>query len=413
MAMNYSYFFVLLICFFKSFSQEKDLNYFLQKAEKNAPMLTDITNQISANKIDSLLNRASRKPQLNANLSANYAPVINGFGYDTPVTNGQVVSGLVGVSKKIIQKGNISAQAKSYKLIKDALTLNKKIALKDLNKFITSQYITASGSLEQVTYNSNLKTLLKEEVDILKKLTQSSVYKQTDYLLFTATLKQQEFTVLQFQQQYHNDLSLLNYLCGEVDTTNVILKKPVITLATIAKKEKSIFIKQFEIDSLKFQNQNKLIDFSYKPQLSLLADAGYLSSFAITPIKNIGFSVGLGLAVPIYDGGQRKLLHQRNALDSETSLAYKINFKKQYEQQLQMLYQKLNQAVALEKQLQSQLLVTDVLIDAYKKLLITGDVQITDYVIAIENLITINNTISQNTISKLQTINEINYWSKN
>ena len=78
-----------------------------------------------------------------------------------------------------------------------------------------------------------------------------------------------------------------------------------------------------------------------------------------------------------------------------------------------MLHQKLNQHLALEKQLQSQLVVTDALIDAYKKLLLTGDVQITDYVIAIGNLITINNTISQNNINKLQTINEINYWSKN
>ena len=119
------------------------------------------------------------------------------------------------------------------------------------------------------------------------------------------------------------------------------------------------------------------------------------------------------MTIPIYDGGQRKLWHQKINTNSETTLAYKTNFKRQYEQQLQMLYQKLNQYTTAEKQLRSQLVVTDALVAAYKKLLLTGDVQITDYIITIGNLITINNTISQNNISKLQTINEINYWSKN
>ena len=411
--MKYSFYFVLLFCFFKSFSQEKDLNYFLQRAEKNAPLLTDIKNQISANTLDSLVNRASNKPQIAGNLSANYAPVFNDIGYDNAVTNGQVVSGLVGVNKKIIGRKIINSQADTYKLIKEALVLNKKIVLKDLNKIITAQYITASGSLEQIEYQSKIESLLKEETTILKKLTQSSVYKQTDYLLFSATVMQQEFTLLQQKQQYQNDLSLLNYLSGEVDTTNVFLKKPVIALEIFQKNEKSIFLKQFEIDSLKFQNQNKLIDFSYKPKLSLLADAGYLSSFAITPYKNFGFSVGLGLSIPIYDGGQRELLHQKNNLNGETALGYKANFKRQFEQQLLLLQQKLNQYSVLEKQLKSQLVITDALVDSYRKLLLTGDVQITDYVIAIGNLITINTTISQNTINKLQTINEINYWSKN
>jgi hypothetical protein len=36
--------------------------------------------------------KANLKPQLNAILFANYAPVINNFGYDTAISNGQNVS---------------------------------------------------------------------------------------------------------------------------------------------------------------------------------------------------------------------------------------------------------------------------------------------------------------------------------
>ncbi|PWA03953.1 TolC family protein [Flavobacterium psychrotolerans] len=404
---------IVFLCFIKSFSQEKDLNYFLEKAQKNSPLITDLKNQINSASFDSLIYRATRKPQISGNLYANYAPVINEFGYDTAISNGQTVSGLVGINQRILGKNQNKSQSETFKLIKDALVLNKKIAQKDLNRTIIAQYITASASAEQIIYNQNIDLLLKKEAAILRKLTQNSVYKQTDYLIFNASVKQQELLVLQLKQQYQNDLTFLNYLSGETDTTFVNLKKPEIVLKNSRNLDKIIFLKQFEVDSLKIKNQNKLIDNAYKPAISLLGDAGYMSSFAYLPYKNFGFSFGLGVSVPIYDGNQRTLQHKKNEMALATNLAYKNNFNRQYQQQLQLLRQKLNQAAVVEIQLQSQLVVTEALIEANKKLLVTGDAQITEYVIAVGNLISIQNAISQNNSNKLQIINEINYWSFN
>lgn len=411
--MKSTFFFILVLFSVKSFSQEKDLRFYMEKAQTNSPLLKDLSNQIKSNSIDSLLNKANYKPQIAGNLNTNYAPVLNGFGYDTALSNGQTISGLVGVNKKIIGKNQVNSQAESFQLLKESLVLNKKIASKDVNKLITAQYITASGSAEQLDYNQKMASLLKDEATILKKLTQNSIYKQTDYLVFLSTIKQQELQVLQLKQQYQNDLGLLNYLSGEVDTTFVNLRKPDITLKTIQSADKSVFAKQFEVDSLKIINQNKLIDNAYKPSLSLLGDAGYLSSLTYEAHKNFGFSIGLGLSIPIYDGNKKSLQHQKNETALATNLAYKANFNKQYQQQLLILNQKLKQAVAIENQLNSQLEIVDALIEANKKLLLTGDAQITDFVIAIGNVISINNSISQNKINKLQLINEINYWSSN
>jgi outer membrane protein TolC len=411
--MKFKFLIILFLILFKSFSQERDLNFYIQKAQTNSPLLSDLKNQIKSNSIDSLVFRATRKPQVSGNLYANYAPLLDSIGYDTALSNHHTLSALVGVNQKILGKNQINSQANSYKLITDALVLNKKIALKDLNKTIVSQYISASGTSEQITYNKKINALLKSEATILKKLTQNSVYKQTDYLIFLASIKQQDLVVLQLKQQYENDLGLLNYLSGEVDTSFVHLKKPEIGLKNIQKDEKIIFYKQFEIDSLKIQNQNKLIDNAYKPSVSLLGDAGYMSTFDVKPYRNFGFSVGVGASIPIYDGHQRVLQHQKNETLLQTNLAYKTNFKKQYSQQLLLLNQKLKQAIEIEKQLNSQLVITEALIEANKKLLVTGDAQITEYVIAVGNLISIKNAISQNSINKLQVINEINYWSFN
>ena len=100
-------------------------------------------------------------------------------------------------------------------------------------------------------------------------------------------------------------------------------------------------------------------------------------------------------------------------LEKEIIDAYKNNFTKQYQQQLLQLNQKLKQSKVAEKQLQSQLIIVEALIEANKKLLVTGDALITEYVLALGNLISIKNAISQNQINTLQLINEINYWKLN
>ncbi|KAF2329061.1 TolC family protein [Flavobacterium daemonense] len=410
--MKWYFFFVLVFIGTATFSQEKELSYFIDKGRNNSPLLVDYQNQIKISTLDSLLNRASYKTQVAGNLNANYAPVINGYGYDTALSNGQMVSALVGFNQRILGKGQINSQAESFKLIKDALIVNKKIAVKDLDKSIISQYITAYGTEKQMAFNNKVTTLLKEEEAILKKLTKNSIYRQTDYLIFNATIKQQELTALRLRQQYQNDLALLNYLAGEKDTTFVKLKNPDLTIKS-DEQQNNLFLKQFEIDSLKIKNSDKLIDNNYKPSISLLGDAGYNSSFISQAYKNVGFSVGAGLSIPIYDGKQRNLQHQKNSMALATNESYIRNFKRQYEQQLLLLHQKINQNTETSKMLQSQLLVAEALIEANKKLLLTGDAQITEYIIALSNLISIQDAITQNSVNNLQTINEINYWKSN
>ncbi len=404
---------LFVIIGYKSYSQERDLNYFIAKAEKNSPILIDYSNQILTATLDSLINIAYRKPQVSGTMFGNYSPVINDLGYDTTLSNGQTFSGLVGVNQKIIGKYRSSIQSQTFKIVKDGLISNKRIALKDIKKEIVTHYISAFSTAEQIENNSKTYILLKEESLILKKLTQNSVYKQTDFLLFSAAVKQQELALLQLKQQYQNDLGLLNYLTGENDTTFVKLIKPEVKLLNNIKAEKSIFLRTFEIDSLKLQNQKSLINLNYKPNFSLLGDAGYMSTFTNLPHKNFGVSLGFGLSIPIYDGNQRSLQFQKIAAALLTNSAYKNNFSKQYQQQLLILNQQLKQVIEIEAQLNSQLSIAETLIEAHKKLLVTGDAQITEFVIAINNLITIKNSISQNNINKLQLINQINYWNLN
>ncbi|HZW71104.1 MAG TPA: hypothetical protein VFF57_09505, partial [Hanamia sp.] len=167
-----------------SIAQKKTLDYFINKSVTNDPRISELQNLILANKTDSALIVAGNKLQVTGNGNGYYAPVINGYGYDVAITNGQQLSALVALNKQIYNKRNLSLQFKSLQLQNDSLTNFIAISKQDIKKAIISQYILAYSDQLQLDFNDELISLLTKEEDILKKLTQKNVYKQADYLSF-------------------------------------------------------------------------------------------------------------------------------------------------------------------------------------------------------------------------------------
>ena len=206
------------------------MQYYVDNALQNSPLLNDYRNQLQINTFDSLLIRAGLKPQVNFTSINSYAPVVKGYGFDQAITNGANVSALIGVNKQFVNKKNIDAQFDNLNLISRSIYNNVKITEQDLKRSIINQYITSYGTQLQVNFGNEIKSLLTKEEVILKKLTQSNVYKQSDYLAFLVTLQQQDFTVQQSSAQYKNDIAILNYITGLADTSIVILDEPNISL---------------------------------------------------------------------------------------------------------------------------------------------------------------------------------------
>jgi len=146
--------------------------------------------------------------------------------------------------------------------------------------------------------------------------------------------------------------------------------------------------------------------------LNAFADAGYISSLAYNAHKNFGTSIGFGISVPIYDGKQRKLQYQKLDILEQTRQGYRQFFSKQYTQQIQQLYNQLTGTTTLLSEINRQIRYSEGLVNANMKLLMTGDAHITDLVIALNNYMTARNLLTQNTINRLQIINQINYWTR-
>ncbi len=392
-------------------AQQVGLQYFIDNALSNSPLLTDIRNRQRAVEIDSMKIRAGFGPQVNAVSNNYFAPVIKGWGYDEVVTDKANVSAQISVTKELISRFNRENQFRALQLKNLSLQNEQKITEQELIRNISDQYIITYGDWQNLMFNEQVIALLREEEAVLKKLTENNVYRQTDYLTFLLTVKDQEYKLASSQSQYRNDLAVLNYLCGIEDTVTVILADPGIIVASLPDVRNSVFYQSFVNDSLMYIIEDKQIDFEYKPRISLFTDAGYFSSLYYQPWKNFGVSAGISLSVPIYDGHQRQMQHSRVAISEQTLQSYKDFYMKQYNQQVSRLFAQLEDNLKLGKILIKQMEYSTALIEANHKLLETGDLQVADYVIAINNYLSVKNESVQNTIEKYILINQINYWN--
>lgn len=394
------------------FGQSRTLNEYIQLAKENSATLYNFQNQILSNRIDSQILKATRKTQLNLVSTEMYAPVIHGWGYDEIISNLAQVSAMVQATKALISRGYLAAQYRTIALQNQSLLDTLLLSTKDLVKTVTEQYITAYGDQLTLDYSKELFDLLKNEELVLRKLAQSNIIKQTDFLAFNITMQQQELTYLQAQIQYNADFLTLNYLAGIMDTTINRLEEPKLGDSLVHDFYSSVFYKRYITDSSRIVNERKLIDYSYRPSFDAFTDAGLNSSLQNTPYKNIGFSFGVNIKLPLYDGHQKNLKYQKLDIEERTRLKNKSFFITQYNQQVSQLNIQLYATNQLFEKIKQQVNYTRALIMAYDKLFETGDVRITDFVTAITNYLAAQNSYRQNFIGRLKIINQINYWNQ-
>lgn len=402
--------------------QSNTLDFYVGQALRNSPLLKDYQNQLLSGQLDSAIVRAGYMPQVTGTSINTYAPVINGYGYDNAISNGGNFSTLVGVNKTLIGKKHLDAQYETIRLASQGISNTAKISEQDLKKSITAQYITTYGDQQQLNFNWDVSWLLRKEDSLLKDLTERNVYRQTDYLAFLVTVKQQALLMRQLEIQFQNDLNTLNYLCGIVDTSGLqsgmpggavaLLQDPGLLLESLPDPDRSAFFRQYHLDSLKLRNDRTLIDFSYRPKANIYADGGYSSTLAYQAYKNFGVSFGITVTLPIYDGHQRKMQYSKLDIAERTRTGYRDFFASQYKQQIAQLTQQLRATEGLIGQINEQVKYSEALIDVNGKLLGTGDVKVADFILALSNYLNAKNLLTQNNITRLQIINQINFFNR-
>jgi len=363
------------------------------------------------NSVDSLLAHATRLPQVKYNGFMMYSPTINNWGYSEAITNGGNLISTLNVSQNLFNKKTIEAQYSKIGLVTQSVKNTIRISEKDLKKIITDQYLSAYSLSSEIDFKKILLKSAYNEESILKQMVENGVYHQTDYLSFLLELQLIDMDLNDLQIQFQKELSTLKLYCGISDTVSFELVLPEISKSAIITGN-SPFFDQFRIDSLKLLNEKTLIDRSYKPAVNWMSDAGLVNNDPSVIYKNLGLSLGMSLTLPVYDGNQRKLNYTKLKLSEETRKGYKDFFSQQYDQQVHQLNIELRRTQDVIPKLEQQLKVAESIIKLDRDLLNNGGITITDFVIAVKNLVTFKQNLIQYQVKALRIINEINYWEE-
>jgi outer membrane protein TolC len=392
-----------------AFNQTRNLEFFLEQGIKNSPLLNDYRNQISSAGSDSLLIRAAKKPFIEARSQLLYSPFYHNFGYDEVITDGGNYTGVVGVTQSIFNKKELTNRYKAVDLQKQSVANSARITSTELNKIITDQYITSYSGYTDLLFNRNFLILLQKENEIIKEFVKNGIAKQTDYLALLLETQTQEILISQLQTQYKKDLTQLNQLCGLNDSSWYELDNPMIKINGSPDIVKSPGYIQYKIDSIRIENEKTALDVRYRPKVSWFADAGFLTSNPWNFYKHFGYSAGLSLNIPLYDGKQRVLEKQKLQYNENTRLAYQSTYHNQYFQKIRQLQNELSALNEISARIDNQLNTSDQLVKALKAQLESGIIQITEYINAIKNYKATSRDINLVNIQKLMIINEMNF----
>ena len=405
------YFIVLILSGFaiSAYTQSRDLDFYLKQAVQNSPLLNDYRNQVKSSYADSLLIRAAKKPLVEAKSQLLYSPAYHNFGYDEVVTDGGNYTAVMGISQPVFNKREINNKFKAVDLQKRAINNSTQISINELNKIITDQYLTSFSGYTDFLFNKNFLELLVKENEIVKQFVKGGIAKQTDYLSLLVETQSQEILVNQLKSQYRKNLILLGQLSGLNDSAWYDLADPKIEIRGTADIGKSPSYIQYKIDSIRIENEKMAIDIRYRPKVNWFADAGFLTSNPWNFYKHFGYSAGLSLNIPVYDGKQRGIEKQKLELNENSRQAYQNTFYKQYFQQIQQLNLDLKALNVMSAQVENQLKTSQQLVDIFKEQLEAGIIQMTEYINAIKNFKTTSRNINLIYIEKLQVINQMNF----
>ena len=392
-----------------AFNQTRNLEFYLDQGIHNSPLLNDYRNQIRSASSDSLLIRAAKNPLVEVKSQLLYAPSYRNFGYDEIVTDQGNYTAVMGISQPLFNKREINNKYEALDIQKRTLNNSSQISINELKKVITEQYLTSFASYTDFLFNRNFLELLEKENFIVKQFVNNGIAKQTDYLSLLVETQSEEMLVTQIKSQYRKDLMLLSQLCGLNDSTWYELTDPRIEMKGAPDITKSPAYIQYKIDSIRIENEKTAIDIRYKPKINWFADVGFLTSNPWNFYNHFGYSAGVSLNIPVYDGKQRGIEKQKLGFNENSRQAYQDTYYKQYFQQIQQLNLELSSLNEMSSLVENQLRTSEQLLSTLKEQLESGIIQMTEYINAIKNFKTTSRSINLLKMQKLQVINEMNF----
>jgi outer membrane protein TolC len=408
-------------------AQQRDLDFYIQAAVQNSPLINKSTTDQKIIALDLQLMRSLLyKPEITLDANALFAPIIshdnhsnqfewisNGAtdytGYDLAITDGGQYQAVVALKQPLFERSGFR-QYSNLANIRQQINSNEiALAGHEIEFLVSRQYLLCIKSKKQERNSAILLDEMKQQLLTLRALVENAIYKQTDLMLLEIEVQNFEIEYRSFQADYQNNVADLNLLSGISDTGKVDLQELDFQLST-AIYSYSGFAMKYKLDSLNLIIDQSVSELKYKPQVNLFANAGLTAAYQPT-INRFGFSTGIGFSMNVFDG------HQRGTTREKTKILLQINEfeKSQFITQKEVSKNKfLNQINALNDQIaitRRQTEQYESLLNAYTLELLTGEISIMDFKTLMKDVSTKKQEYLMLIMEKQAMMISYNYWN--
>ena len=406
-------------------AQNKDINYFIQEGVKSNPNIAENINLQQFFQIQNeIITAQNKRPQVNFTGDYLFAPFFfnNGrvisitpnpspkaYGYDAGITNGGWYAAQVNVAIPLFNKALIKPLYEQNKIQGDISAYGRKQLEQDLKKSIIDQYIITFQFQQQTTYLQKIIDQLETRKPYVTALVKQGLLQQNDYLLLDIQQTTSRNDLLQLQYAYTNGLAILKNLAAISDTTVFNLADPLIVLQPAPAE--FYYVQKFRLDSLNLVAQQNVFNIKYKTQVSAIASSG-INAVDITNVPhNVGLSAGLHVAVPIYDGKQKKMNERQNNVLLTNLQAYRNNTALLQQNNIRNAKQQIVQWQQTIDLLDQQIKKQELLLEILKDKIIKGQVTVMDYINALQDYIVTQKTRALAETNVLLYNNQYNFYN--
>jgi outer membrane protein TolC len=404
-------------------AQQRDLNFYRNAAYTNSPVLKENINQQQYIGLQNeLVTTIYRKPQVYFTADYLFAPYFfnNGrfisitpypdksaFGYDATLSNGGLYAAQLNVSTLLFAGKLIKPYANQTAVQKNVLQNVNKQVMHEIEKSISDQYITAYQLQQQVFYLDKIIALVEDRKKIVEVLVQKALMQQNDYLLLEIEIRQRQYDIQQQRINLYNAFNQLNNIAGIADTSIVVLEAPQIVQSP--QLEQFNYQQRYLLDSANIISQQLIFNTKYRPTLAAYGNTGLNAINTSTLPHSFGLSAGLHLNIPIYDGGQKRIVEKQSQLELENLKQYHGLTTIQLQNNLATLSKEINLTTQTIALLNAQLSTQETLLQIIKDKVVIGQVSVTDYKNALQDYALSNQNKIQAQTNLWLLINQYNY----
>ena len=410
-----------------TYAQVRDLNYFLEKARANSPLIQKNKNNIKILELDlQQTQRILKSPVLNLESNILFAPIIthtansnqlnlvsNGSdsysGYDLGITNGGQYQAFLSLKQPLLGQSSLKVYSNRSEILEKQNNNSTFLTIHAIEQLVSYQYILCVKSKMQIKNEEQLRAQLNDQLNVMQKLVNSAVYKNTDLLLLQIEKQNLEISNKAFEDDYAGNLYDLNLLCGINDSSKVNIEESDLQMRPELSSQ-SGFLTSYKLDSLVIMADQSISELKYKPQLSLFANAG-LNAVYLPAFNRLGISAGLTFSWNLYDGNQRKLEREKSNVNINTLQFEKSHFISQQEINKNKIKSQINSLNNRTILIENQLKQYEKLYDAYQNELKQGLISVMDFKNLMKDITTKKQDFLLLKMEKQLLVNSYNYWN--